>query len=234
MLDLLIHLFEEHYTILTATDGVDALEKARLHLPDIILSDIMMPNMNGVELCQAVKTDIKTSHIPFVLLTAVNDSNVQLSTLTYGANLYLVKPFEKRHLFFSVYNLLQISQRNRENFRLQATVSSNESDNKFIQSLDTLIENHLLSEHFDVEFISKQMGMSPPILYRKLKAMTNLSLNNYVKTYRLTKAKELLKTNLNISEVAYAVGFSDRKYFSKEFKKQFGMTPSVYLANERQ
>ncbi|MFD2967065.1 hybrid sensor histidine kinase/response regulator transcription factor [Sphingobacterium bambusae] len=234
MLDLLIHLFEEHYTILTATDGVDALEKARLHLPDIILSDIMMPNMNGVELCQAVKTDIKTSHIPFVLLTAVNDSNVQLSTLTYGANLYLVKPFEKKHLFFSVYNLLQISQRNRENFRLQATVSSNESDNKFIQSLDTLIENHLLSEHFDVEFISKQMGMSPPILYRKLKAMTNLSLNNYVKTYRLTKAKELLKTNLNISEVAYAVGFSDRKYFSKEFKKQFGMTPSVYLANERQ
>ncbi|WDF69324.1 response regulator [Sphingobacterium oryzagri] len=233
MRDLLVSLFAEHYTVITAHDGAEALEKARLHLPDIILSDIMMPKMSGIELCQAVKTDVKTSHIPFVLLTAVNDATVQLSTLTYGANLYLVKPFEQKHLFLSIYNLLQVSKQNRENFRVKTLTSSNETDNKFIATLDELIEGHLLSENFDVDFISKQMGMSPPILYRKLKAISNLSLNNYVKTYRLTKAKQLLKTDLNISEVAYAVGFSDRKYFSKEFKKHFGMTPSAYVANER-
>lgn len=102
----------------------------------------------------------------------------------------------------------------------------NDLDQQFIASLDQLIEENMQSDNFDVSFISRQMGMSAPVLYRKLRAITNLSINNYVKIYRLKKAKELLKTSMNISEVAYAVGFSERKYFSREFKKQFGYNPS--------
>jgi AraC-like DNA-binding protein len=129
---------------------------------------------------------------------------------------------------------MAVSQKRSTEFEVKTATFDNELDAQFISSLNQLIEENIQSDGFDVNFIARTMGMSAPILYRKLKAISNLSLNNYVKTYRLNKAKELLTSTMNISEVAYAVGFSDRKYFSKEFKKQFGYNPSEQTATPNQ
>jgi len=224
-------LFQDSYTVITAVNGEDALSKAQEYIPDLILSDLMMPYMNGAQLCQAVKTNIATSHIPVILLTAVTDSESQTQALQYGANIYLTKPFDNRLLFLSVQNLIAISHKKSKEFQVKKTDFDNELDAQFIATLDQLIEDNMQSDDFDVNFISRKMGMSTPIIYRKLRAISNLSINNYVKMYRLNRAKELLKSSMNVSEVAYAVGFSERKYFSREFKKQFGYNPSQQIAD---
>src|SRR5690606_16466443 len=177
---------------------------------------------------------IVTSHIPVILLTAVTDSDSQTQALQYGANIYLTKPFDNRQLFLSVQNLLAISHKKSREFHVKKTDFDNELDAQFIATLDQLIEANIQSADFDVNFISRNMGMSAPIIYRKLRAISNLSINNYVKMYRLNKAKTLLKSSMNISEVAYAVGFSERKYFSREFKKQFGHNPSEEISQPEQ
>lgn len=228
LLDTIVGIFQGSHRVITAQNGEEGLKQAKEHMPDVILSDMMMPKMTGMELCHSLKTDVITSHIPFILLTALNDPNIHTETLQYGANLYLTKPFDKKQLYLSVRNLLAISKERRKDFKIKGAEIDNAVDQKFIASLDQLIEEHLTDNDFGVNFISRAMGMSAPILYRKLKAITDLSLNNYVKTYKLNKAKELLRSHMNISEVAYAVGFSDRKYFSKEFKKLFGVNPSEY------
>ncbi|PTX10834.1 response regulator [Sphingobacterium faecium] len=233
LLELIASIFKENFNVILAHDGEEALKKAEKNVPDLIISDLMMPNMNGSELCKTIKRNIITSHIPFILLTALTDDQVQTETLQSGANIYLTKPFNNSQLFYYVQNLLNINKKRSQNFQIKTTISDNEQDNKFIQSLNKLIEDHLLSDSFDVNYISRAMAMSAPVLYRKLNAITNLSLNNYVKNYRLNKAKEMLISTMNISEVAYAVGFSDRKYFSKEFKKLFGQNPSEFIIKEQ-
>ncbi len=232
LLAAVVNLFQDTYIIITADHGEDALTKAQEHIPDLIISDLMMPYMNGAQLCQAIKTNITTSHIPFILLTAVTDSDSQTLALEHGANIYLTKPFDNKQLFLSAQNLISISQKKSKEFQVKTSSFDNELDARFISTLNKLIEENIQSDGFDVNFISRTMGMSAPILYRKLKAISNLSLNNYVKTYRLNKAKELLASAMNISEVAYAVGFSDRKYFSKEYKKQFGHNPSEEMPSK--
>ena len=228
LLDILVDIFQGDYCVITAQNGEEGLQQAKAHMPDIILSDMMMPKMSGMELCHSIKTDMITSHIPFILLTALKNSDVHTETLQQGANLYLTKPFDKKQLYLSVRNLLAIGKERRKDFKIKKSKIDNAVDQKFLCSLDQLIEEHLTDDNFGVSFIARSMGMSAPILYRKLRAITDLSLNNYVKTYKLNKAKELLNSHMNISEVAYAVGFSDRKYFSKEFKKLFGINPSEY------
>lgn len=233
LLDTIVAIFQGNHRVITAQNGEEGLKQAKEHMPDIILSDMMMPKMSGLELCHTLKTDVITSHIPFILLTALNDPNAHTETLQHGANLYLTKPFDKKQLYLSVRNLLAITKLRSKDFQIKTSEIDNEIDRKFIHSLNQLIEEHLIDNGFDVNYISRAMGMSAPILYRKLKAITDLSLNNYVKTYRLNKAKELLNSHMNISEVAYAVGFSDRKYFSKEFKKLFGLNPSELIADAK-
>lgn len=234
LLATVVSLFQDTYTIITADHGEEALSKALEYIPDLIISDLMMPYMDGAQLCQAVKTNMVTSHIPFILLTAVTDSHSQTLALEQGANIYLTKPFDNKQLFLSAQNLMAISHKKSKEFQVKTASFDNELDAQFISSLNELIEENIQSDGFDVNFISRTMGMSAPILYRKLKAISNLSLNNYVKTYRLNKAKELLNSDMNISEIAYAVGFSDRKYFSKEFKKQFGYNPSEQTVTPNQ
>ena len=231
MAEVIAQIFEESFQVLLARNGEEGLLLAKQYIPDIILSDMMMPKMSGLEFCQAIKTDTLTSHIPFILLTASTDQGLHTDVLENGANLYLTKPFEKKQLYLSVYNLLAISKDTRKEFVIKKSSLGNPYDEEFINTLNNLIENNLTENTFGVQAISKAMGMSAPVLYKKLKAITDLSLNNYVKMYRLNRAKELLKSpTLNISEVAYAVGFSDRKYFSKEFKKAFGEAPSNYVS----
>jgi CheY-like chemotaxis protein len=193
LLATVVNLFQDTYTIITANNGEEALSKALEYIPDLIISDLMMPYMDGAQLCQAIKTNMVTSHIPFILLTAVTDSHSQTLALELGANIYLTKPFDNKQLFLSAQNLMAISQKSRE-FQVKTASFDNELDAQFILSLNELIEANIQSDGFDVNFISRKMGMSAPILYRKLKAISNLSLNNYVKTYRLNKAKELLNS----------------------------------------
>ncbi len=234
LLAAVVSLFEESFSIITAVNGEEALSKALEYIPDLIISDLMMPYMDGAQLCQAIKTNMTTCHIPFILLTTVTDNDSQTLALEHGANIYLTKPFDNKQLFLSAHNLIAVSQKRSKEFEVKTAIFDNELDAQFISSLNQLIEENIQSDGFDVNFIARTMGMSAPILYRKLKAISNLSLNNYVKTYRLNKAKELLTSAMNISEIAYAVGFSDRKYFSKEFKKQFGYNPSEQTTNSSQ
>lgn len=231
--EFLIDFLNDYYLIFTANNGEEGYEITTQYIPDLIISDIMMSKMNGIELCDRIKSEQATSHIPIILLTAVTDPQQLLEGMKYGANVYLTKPINKLLLKLTINNLLQISDKRRQEFDIEASEIDNEIDNKFFHSLNSLIDENLSNEQFDVNNISIQMGMSLSTLYRKLKAVTDLTVNNYVKIYRLKKAKGLLDSKLNISEVAYRVGFSDRKYFSREFKKHFGYNPSDHLTKEK-
>ncbi len=226
--ETIANLFNDHYNVLTAYDGEEGLENALKYLPDVIVSDVMMPKMNGIDMCEKIKSNILTAHIPLILLTADTSESSHISGLKYGANVYLEKPFNTNVLLFTVKNLLEIASNKRKEFNIQSPSFHSEIDHKFLLRIEEIIDKNLLNNHFSVDFLSREIGMSPPILYKKIKAITNLSVNNFIKQYRFKKAVQLLKSEKSISEVAYAVGFSDRKYFSREFKKHFGVNPSDF------
>lgn len=227
------NIFEGSYNILKAYNGAEALELATKNLPDIIISDLMMPKMNGFELTEQIKQNIVTAHIPVVMLTAVTTKESHITGLKYGANVYLEKPFNPSVLSYTIQNLLQIASKNRTEFNILNNNITNEIDLKLIEKIENILDKNLANNEFGVDEFSKELGVSQSVLYKKLKAITNLSINNYVKQYRFKKSLELLLSENNISEVAYAVGFSDRKYFSKEFKKQFGFTPTEYIEQKK-
>jgi AraC-like DNA-binding protein len=186
----------------------------------------MMPNKNGLELCNDLKSDVLTAHTPIILLTADTKETTQISGLKYGANAYLHKPFDPEILLLTTQNLLQIARQNRKNYTAGQSGILSDIDQDFIKELEKIIDQNLSNHLFNVDFLASELGISQHILYKKLKAITDLSVSNFIKRYRFQKAFELLKVNSNVTEAAYAVGFSDRKYFSKEFKKYFGKNPS--------
>ncbi|ANQ52498.1 helix-turn-helix domain-containing protein [Flammeovirga sp. MY04] len=206
---------------------------------DIVISDVMMPEMNGYELCDKIKGNIETSHLPIILLTALNASMYKAEGYMHGADHYVIKPFDIRMLKFRIINLVE----NRKTLRslYQSKIQEgvvipkiNEKvdslDDQFLTKIDELIDNHLTDPNYNVMEICKDVGMSRPVLYRKLKALTDLSPKEYIQTKRLNHAKKLLlESDESISNVAYESGYSDPKYFSTVFKKQFGMSPSEYL-----
>ena len=231
--ELIKSTFEDQFNILQAFDGQQGLGLATQQLPDLIITDLMMPNMDGMKMCELIKTNMATAHIPVVMLTANTNETAQLESLSYGSNIYMHKPFNSKVLKFTVINLINISAAKRKIFTIDRPDKSlSEVDLNFIKKLEDIIEQNILNPNFGVDFIAKEIGMSPPIVYKKLKALTNLSINNFVKQYRFKKAIILMKSEFNISEVAYQVGFSDRKYFSKEFKKTYGVSPSEYEENK--
>lgn len=231
--EVIENIFKEQFTILKAYDGQQGLKIANDYLPNLIISDVMMPNMDGIEICELIKSNEKTAHIPIIMLTANTTEETQLKSLKYGSNVYLYKPFNPNILNLTVTNLLNLTNAKRQQFNIEKKeLTLSEVDQKFLTKFENLIEGNLLNDSFGVEYLSKELGMSTPILYKKVKAITNLSVNNFVKTYRFRKAIALMKDGHNISEAAYAVGFSDRKYFSKEFKKTYGVSPSEYEENK--
>ncbi len=242
----LIHqTFNNHYNVLLCEDGLKGWESAVNEIPDLIISDVMMPEMDGFTLCERLKKDERTSHIPVILLTAKTAQSEQISGLETGADVYLTKPFSTKVLELNVRNLLA----SREIMRLKFSQHINEQpqegksiintvedsfvttvDKEFLNRVIQLVEEHMDDPDFGVEMLSRKVAMSAPILYKKIKAVTNMSVNEFVKSLRLKKAAELLaQKQMTVYEVAYAVGYNDRKYFSKEFKKQFGKTPSEYI-----
>jgi ligand-binding sensor domain-containing protein/signal transduction histidine kinase/AraC-like DNA-binding protein len=228
----------QNYQILFSGNGLEGRNIAIEEIPDLIISDVMMPEMDGFTLCEHLKKDERTNHIPIILLTAKAEQTDQISGLTLGADIYLTKPFSTMILQLHVRNLLQA----RENIRLKYSkgyvpepnnLDINNVDEQFISKLVLIIENHMEDEDFGIELLAEKIGMSLPVLYKKLKAITGLSVNDFSKSIRLKKAAQLLlQKRYTVYEIGYMVGFSDRKYFSKEFKRQFGKTPTDYINNE--
>ncbi|HEX8023515.1 hybrid sensor histidine kinase/response regulator transcription factor [Mucilaginibacter sp.] len=225
------------YTVHEAVNGADGWETATNLIPDLIISDVAMPVMDGFELCARIKSDERTNHIPFIMLTAKVAQSHLVNGLKTGADVYITKPFSVQVLELNICNLLQARERMRQKYAGQITLMPQDKliespDVVFLNKLMQIVEQHIEDPGFDVNRLVKEIGMSQTVLYRKVKALTDLTLVDFIKTTRLKQAALLLAQNkLSIAEVAYSVGFNDRKYFSREFKKQFGKAPADYILN---
>lgn len=223
------------YTIYESENGATGLELALEIIPDLIISDVMMPVMDGLELCRKLKTDERTSHIPVVLLTARSAYVHQINGFEHGADAYIMKPFNLKILELNVQNLLSARETIKQKFaqvvRLEPkNLVINTTEQNFLNKIIAVIEDRIADPEFDVPTLSSEIGMSQPVLYKKIRALTDLSVNDFIKSIRIKRAAQLLKQGAgNISEIAYSVGFNDRKYFSSEFKKHFGKTPSEFI-----
>ncbi|RYE26788.1 MAG: hybrid sensor histidine kinase/response regulator [Sphingobacteriaceae bacterium] len=228
---------EQNYLIHESINGLQGWETAVELIPDIIISDVMMPEMDGLEFTLKIKSDIRTSHIPVILLTARSTQQQQISGLENGADIYLTKPFSIQMLELHIHNLIESRQILQRKYSQKVTLEPQHTDitqpdQKFLSKVMSIIEENIANENFGVPFLSTEIGMSQPVLYKKLKALTDLSVNDFIKSIRLKKAAQLLQQKqFTVYEVAYAVGFSDSKYFSKEFAKYHGVLPSVYKAS---
>jgi DNA-binding response OmpR family regulator len=230
---------QDCYRLIEADNGLQGLEHVRKEIPDLIISDIMMPKMDGFEMCKKIKNDIHTSHIPLILLTARAEIGDKLRGLESGADDYIAKPFVIDELNMRVKNLIEQRRKLRERFSREALFGMNDSsftqhDRKFLQQAMTLIEGHIDDPHFTVERLGEAIGMSRMTLHSKLKALTNQSPHHFIRLLRLKKAAVLLQQKtVNVTEVAYEVGFKDLSHFAKVFKEQFGETPSQFCARHK-
>jgi len=231
---------EADYEVFLAGNGLEGWDIATAEIPDLIISDVMMPEMDGFTLCNQLKSDERTSHIPVILLTAKSSQTDQISGLTQGADSYLTKPFSTKILELQVHNLLEAREKMRKKYSRELVLepgqaSVNPLNEQFISRLIGIIEANMENEELGVELLAEQIGMSQSVLYKKLKALTDFSVNDFSKSIRLKKAAQLLlQRQYTVYEIGYMVGFSDRKYFSREFKKQFGKTPSEYISEQSQ
>tara|TARA_R100000935_G_scaffold34659_1_gene55301 strand:+ start:996 stop:3629 length:2634 start_codon:yes stop_codon:yes gene_type:complete len=216
------------------SDGTDGLAMAYEHIPDVILCDVNLPDKSGFEICQILKSDLRTSHIPIILLTALSNKESFIKGLECGADLYLTKPFNYSILTQSIKSLLY----NREKLRYYYTNNIHKIDQVhsfgdpeqlFVRQLNQQIKTNLDNTNFSVENLADALNISRVQLYRKVKAMMGISVSDYISNYRLEKAKSMFEsTNYSISEIGYATGFSSPNYFSTAFKGKFGVTPGAY------
>lgn len=231
---------QQEYEISEAGDGLEALQKAREIFPDLILSDIAMPKMDGIEFCRQIKSDILTCHIPVILLTARTSLGYHIEGLEGGGDDYISKPFNMQVLQLRIRNLIRMREQLREKFSQSrdiapAAVVANALDESFLSRILEIVEENMDECAFSIDDLARRMAMSRMQLYRKIKALTGQTPNTLIRTIRLKRAAQLLETKqFNISEVAYKVGFSDLKYFRERFKEHFGATPSEYMPRSRQ
>lgn len=235
--DFLSEYLSANYMVFTAGDGMEGLEICERENPDLVISDVMMENMDGLQFCKTVKSTAEISHIPVILMTALASVENKLTGYKMGADDYITKPFEPELLTIRIRNILENMGKTKIRFGTDLNVSAKELtlskiDEEFLEQIIKILENNLDNADLNIESFCKNMGVSSSQLYRKIKGITGLSPNEFIRAYRLKKAAVLIKeSNLNISEIAYKVGFNDALYFSKCFKKQFGTTPSRYFAN---
>ncbi len=228
----------DDYRISEAIDGEMGLEKSIQKIPDLVISDVMMPKMDGYQLSKQLKTDERTSHIPVILLTAKAAREDKLEGLETGADDFLTKPFDPQELLIRISNLISQREKLKEKYKSRFVFAEPKaekellsSDDKFLRKASDFIEQHLSDSDLNVERFAQQMAMSQSQLYRKLKALTDLSPNEMIRSVRLQRAAKLLLNHSgNIAEIAYEVGFSNPSYFSECFQKQFGKLPSEYSA----
>ncbi len=228
--------FKDEYTVLIASNGEEGIQKAIKYVPDLIISDIMMPKQDGIQLTQKLKSDERTSHIPVILLTARADDKDQLTGIATGADAYVTKPFNKELLVTRVKKLIEERNRLRKKYSqevilLPKEIAITSADEKFLNNIQRIIEHQLTDAEFNAEMFSKEMGMSRMQLHRKLKALLGVTTSEFIRTERLKTAAHLLKqSDANVSEIGYAVGFNDPSYFTRCFKEHYGVSPKEYTA----
>ena len=232
----------EHYRIVTAAEGAEGERLVMEYIPDIVVSDIMMPVMDGVELCRRLKGDVRTSHIPVILLTAKDTPSDRADGYDAGADSYITKPFSSSVLLSRIRNLLEsrrkiahllTSSAATRQEHVEAVRSLMPLDNEFLQHVNAIIEENLSTEKIDIALLADKLCMSPSTLYRKLKGLVGISANEYVRKIRLRNAAELLRSGkYNISETAWQVGMGSAVYFRQCFKEEYGISPSDFRRRE--
>jgi len=234
----IFNILTEEYNVLDFSNAKDAISYMEKEIPDLIVSDIMMPEMDGLEFCTSIKTNESTNHIPVILLTAKASTDNKIEGLSTGADAYISKPFSIKVLKLSIQNLLSSKEILRLKYSGNFIVGSDldkltTPEELFIKKLMKVIEENLENPDFDVNMLVNEIGMSRTILYKKVNTLTSHSVASLIKHLRLKKAADIiLNTTYPISEVAFMVGFNDRKHFSREFKKVYKLSPTVYKSSQ--
>jgi ligand-binding sensor domain-containing protein/signal transduction histidine kinase/DNA-binding response OmpR family regulator len=230
--------FEPDFKVVEASDGKDGWQQAVKLVPDVIISDILMPGLNGKELCKKLKKDERTSHIPLILLTALSSKDNELDGLVAGADDYITKPFDISILKTKVENLLSLRKSLKEKYTgemvLKPTnITITSPDERFLQKAITVVEKNIADPELDIDKFATEIGVSRMQLYRKLAALTDMTVKEFIRDIRLQRAAQMLvQKKLTVSEIAYAVGFRDLSHFRKCFRQQFGMTASEYIDDQ--
>lgn len=230
---------QNQYEIFETDNGNDGLNKAYEFVPDIIISDILMPGKDGMKLTEILKNDIRTSHIPIIILTAKGSMEQQIAGLKINVDAYIVKPFNIHYLEETIRNLTKNREILRDHYTSELPNDSTRNntskkiDRKFISEFTSIVESNISNENFGVDDICKEIGISRVQLYRKVKALLGLNINDYILSVRMQRAKHLLLSeDLSISEISFKVGFSSQAYFSTVFKSKFGTTPKAFKENK--
>ncbi|PHN07847.1 ATP-binding protein [Flavilitoribacter nigricans] len=227
------NLLRETYMVHTAGDGQRGIELAIELIPDVIISDVMMPEKNGYEVCEVLKQDERTSHIPIILLTAKAAQRDKIKGLQYGADAYLTKPFDSEELFVRLEKLIQLRRELQAHFapdrELVNTNGRHPQEEAFLQKLRSELDERISDPDFGVRDLAQSVGMSHTQMYRKIKALTGKTPSSFIRSARLQRGREFLQsTDLNVSEIAYEVGFADPNYFSRTFLQEFHTSPSDF------
>lgn len=229
----------ENFHVIESPNGKDGLENAFDKIPDLIISDVMMPEMNGYTFCKKIKSNEKTNHIPVILLTAKASTEDKLEGLELGADDYIIKPFNSEELKLRVRNLIKTRKELREKFTSEMILKPAEvivpsSQVQFMERIKSIIEANMENENFGVDQLSDEAGMSRSQLHRKLKAITNQSTSEFIRNFRLQRAAQLILQDAgSMAEIAYKVGFNSQAYFNKSFQELFGCSPSEYKRNKK-
>jgi len=227
------------YKTLTAVDGKQGLEIAIAEMPDIVLCDVMMPHITGIELCKNLKANIKTGHIPIILITSRALSMQIQEGFNAGADEYITKPFRTSNLLLKINTLIQNRERLKNVYSKKFSLESLgievvSSDERFMTRINEIIQNNFSNQELDIDFIASELGMSRTNLYRKVKSLTNLSTIDLIINIRLLTAKRMLiESDLSIAEIAYETGFNSPAYFTTSFKKQYGITPKEFIERNK-
>ena len=225
------------YYIIQASDGEEGIQIALNKIPDIIISDLMMPKKDGLELTKTLKNDERTSHIPIILLTAKAGDDNELTGIEFGADDYITKPFNQKILERKTASLVALRKKLQSRYCQEIILRPKEIaissvDEKFLSKLQKILDNKLIDPAFNAADFSTAIHMSRMQLHRKLKALTGLSTTEFIRSQRLKLATQMLKKpGINISEVGYSVGFNNHAYFSKCFREVYHCTPSEYIAS---
>jgi signal transduction histidine kinase/ligand-binding sensor domain-containing protein/DNA-binding response OmpR family regulator len=239
MLEYIHQLFQEQYIVYRANSGEEGLKQARLHQPDIIITDIVMQDVTGIDLCRTIKEDLSLGHIPVILLTGSPSPETRLQGAEGGADDYVTKPFDKGILLARVAGLLKSRNSLQKYFYNEVTLQQNnlrisEEDKVFIDRCILIVKNHLDDDEFTIKTLALEIGMSHSSLYKKIKSVSGQSVNGFIRFIRLRRVAELLiSTEKNVNEAALEAGFNDQKYFREQFHKLFGVTPSEYIKKFR-
>jgi signal transduction histidine kinase/ligand-binding sensor domain-containing protein/DNA-binding response OmpR family regulator len=230
---------QHNYRVIQAANGKEGWQKALAHHPQLIVSDISMPEVNGIDMVNKLKADKRTSHIPVILLTALTDQQQQIKGLETGANDYITKPFDFEVLNAKIKSLLELNSAMKSTYAKQITLKApdvriDSSDEALLQEIVLFIEQNITNPQLSVEGLSKQLGMSRSTLYAKLLQIAGQTPIEYIRSYKLKRAAILMeKSNMTIAEIAYQTGFTTPNYFARSFREKFGMQPSEYVASKR-